>query len=546
MKNYVFNISLSILNHLGRNLYRSFITVLGEAISNSWDADAKNVYITIDRQKGELIIRDDGNGMTEDDFQNKFLTIGYSKRKDKQFQTISGRPYIGRKGIGKLALLSCAKTITVLSKTEENIIIGGIIDNSGLDQAIKDDLTSNEYNLGIPSEQVISKYSDKLGTKGTIIIFEELKDEIRNKEDYIRKLVALYFRFSLKDESFNIYLNDVLITIEELKPLLEKTQFVWKINNIDDPYVNGMVFKKEKHVSSNKKIKGFIASVEKPSNLKIKNTEERVSIDLYVNGRLREKDILRHISTARIVENYLYGQIHYDEMDDEKDRFTSSREGVVPDDPKFKQLLDDLSKIVNGIIEDWDVWRSEIKQDGDLENPRLTNKARKAQEFFNVITEDFLPPKDNDESRKKVEAWVNEISEDATYNFTSYGECFVCENLLRKFIADKNIAIHKKAQEDIEKYRNMAEKAKKEANINFDIREDESNLSFLNMNMLALCADREPDKNKEATLLRNAIDYKPIRDALAHTARLTKKAKQRLDIICENVKMRVVKLLSKA
>ena len=36
MNEYTFNISLSILNHLGRNLYRSFITVLGEAISNAW------------------------------------------------------------------------------------------------------------------------------------------------------------------------------------------------------------------------------------------------------------------------------------------------------------------------------------------------------------------------------------------------------------------------------------------------------------------------------------------------------------------------------
>jgi hypothetical protein len=29
-----FNISLNVLDHLGRNLYRSFITVIGEAISN--------------------------------------------------------------------------------------------------------------------------------------------------------------------------------------------------------------------------------------------------------------------------------------------------------------------------------------------------------------------------------------------------------------------------------------------------------------------------------------------------------------------------------
>lgn len=35
MPDYRFDISLSVLNHLGRNLYHSFITVIGEAISNA-------------------------------------------------------------------------------------------------------------------------------------------------------------------------------------------------------------------------------------------------------------------------------------------------------------------------------------------------------------------------------------------------------------------------------------------------------------------------------------------------------------------------------
>lgn len=34
-QSFQFDISLSVLNHLGRNLYRNFITVLGEAISNA-------------------------------------------------------------------------------------------------------------------------------------------------------------------------------------------------------------------------------------------------------------------------------------------------------------------------------------------------------------------------------------------------------------------------------------------------------------------------------------------------------------------------------
>ena len=113
---FTFDISLSVLNHLGRSLYRSFATVLGEAISNSWDADAKNVWIFIDRDKGCFFIKDDGVGMSADDFQNKFLKIGYSKRKSGEQKSSKGRPFIGRKGIGKLALLSCAQKISVISK----------------------------------------------------------------------------------------------------------------------------------------------------------------------------------------------------------------------------------------------------------------------------------------------------------------------------------------------------------------------------------------------------------------------------------------------
>jgi HSP90 family molecular chaperone len=113
-----FEISLSVLNHLGRNLYRNFITVLGEAISNAWDADAKNVWIEIDRESSIFSIKDDGVGMDAYDFQSKFLKIGYSKRADGTTKTSSQRPYIGAKGIGKLALLSCAKRISVFTKKE--------------------------------------------------------------------------------------------------------------------------------------------------------------------------------------------------------------------------------------------------------------------------------------------------------------------------------------------------------------------------------------------------------------------------------------------
>lgn len=547
MKEYNFNISLSILNHLGRNLYRSFITVLGEAVSNSWDADAQNVYITIDREEKELVVRDDGLGMDEDDFQNKFLKIGYSKRKDNVSHTNSGRPYIGRKGIGKLALLSCAQTIIILTKKEDSDIVGGVIDNSGLDDAIKDDKNSTDYKLGIPEEQIIRKYSAILGNRGTLIIFNGIKDGIRNRIDYIRKLVALYFRFSLKDSSFNIFINDEIITLGELAQIKEKTQFAWIINDIDDPYINEGAFKKTKKISiDNQQIKGFIASVETPSDLKIRGTEEKISIDLYVNGRLREKDILRHIPTARIVESYLYGQIHFDELDDENDRFTSSREGVVPDDPKFNSLLKELEGFLKTVINDWDIWRSEINQDGDSENTRLTKKQRKSQEFFNVVVDDFKPSKENKESRKKVENWLNELKDDAAFNFESYGECFLSENLLRKYIQEKGIPFPEDWEKRLGDWRKRAEEAKNKANISIDIREDDSDLSYCSMDDLAFLVEGKEGKGKSNTLFKDACEYKPIRDALAHTSRLTRVAKNKLNTTYENIKARIVGLLNMA
>ena len=547
MKEYNFNISLSILNHLGRNLYRSFITVLGEAVSNSWDADAQNVYITIDREEKELIVRDDGLGMNEDDFQNKFLKIGYSKRKDNMSHTKSGRPFIGRKGIGKLALLSCAQTITVLTKNEDSDIVGGVIDNSGLDDAIKDDKNSTDYKLGIPEEQTIRKYSAILGSRGTLIIFNGIKDGIRNRIDYIRKLVALYFRFSLKDSSFNIFINDEIITLDELSQIKGKTQFAWIINGIDDPYINDGENKKKKKISiDNQQIKGFIASVETPSDLKIRGTDEKISIDLYVNGRLREKDVLRHIPTARIVESYLYGQIHFDELDDENDRFTSSREGVVPDDPKFNSFLKELEGLLKTVINDWDIWRSEINQDGDSENPRLTKKQRKSQEFFNVVVEDFKPSKDNKESRKKVDSWLNELRDDAEFNFASYGECFLSENLLRKYIQEKGIPFPDDWEKRLGDWKKRAEEAKNKANISIDIREDDSDLSYCSMDDLAFLVEGKEGKGKNNTLFKDACEYKPIRDALAHTSRLTRVAKNKLNTTYENIKARIVGLLNMA
>ncbi len=547
MNEFTFNISLSVLNHLGRNLYRSFITVLGEAISNAWDADANNVWIYIDREKNYLIIKDDGTGMTSDEFQNKFLKIGYSKRKDGDTKTFKQRPFIGRKGIGKLALLSCASKISIITKTSSTEYVGGTIDNSGLDKAITNDLTPQEYPLGSVNNQLFEE-AKKGHTEGTIIYFENIKDGIKNTEDYLKYAIASFFRFSLIDDSFNIFFNDEQITVDCLSKLADNTQFLWKINHIEDPYLRDKVLqnpnlKQSKSITSEMQIKGFVASVNKPSNLKILSTDEKVSIDLYVNGRLREKDILKYMQSARIVESYLYGQIHFDNLDGDKDRFTSSREGMVSDDAMFQEFITEIKSKLVGVIDDWDRWRIDNRTPGDDENKRITKRERKSRELFNVISEDFIPPK-NSVNHDKVEGWISKLSDDAQYNFGSYGECFISENILRSYIKEQSIQISAEATTEITTWKKRESENKGVANLSIEIRKNSDDLCYLDMKHLANLIDKV-DPQKKAGLSRDAKEYKPIRDALAHTALLTDLAKLRLTSTYENIKARIKELLSK-
>jgi hypothetical protein len=547
-KPFTFEISLSVLNHLGRSLYRSFATVLGEAISNSWDADAKRVWIYLDPDDSGFWIKDDGSGMTADDFQEKFLKIGYSKRKDGKACSKKGRPFIGRKGIGKLALLSCAERISVLSKVKGGDYVGGSVDNSKLDEAITDDLTPQEYPLGHVDSEAFAKYTDD-HEHGTIIHFESLKDGVRRSFGFLAKLIALYFRFSLLDKSFEIFLDDEKITHKHLNDLAQKTEFLWKVGDREDPYVDALekAFSREEGQHETKSLKigditGFIASVEKPRDLRIMTTDERVGIDLFVNGRLRERDILKHIPTARVAESYLYGQIHFNGLDDKTDRFTSSREGIVADDPKYEQFLERFRKTILTIVDDWDKWRRKHREDGDPENESISKTERASLGLYNAVSQEYQSPKGS-KTRHEVDGWVDELSADAAFNFESYAECFVSENLVRKYIEDRSIPLSKEAKEEAARWKGRETENKNKGNISIKIRRTGGELSYLSMDDLANLVDKR-DKITDACLARDAAEFKPVRDAVAHTALLTEEAKKKLATVRENIKGRVKTLLS--
>jgi HSP90 family molecular chaperone len=77
------SLSLNVLNHLGLNLYSNSAAVIAEVVANSWDADAELVTIAVDRVQKRITITDDGHGMTQDEANKKYLTVGYQRRLSK-------------------------------------------------------------------------------------------------------------------------------------------------------------------------------------------------------------------------------------------------------------------------------------------------------------------------------------------------------------------------------------------------------------------------------------------------------------------------------
>ena len=547
-KQYNFELSLSVLNHLGRNLYRNFVTVLGEAISNSWDADAKNVWIDIDKENSSFSIKDDGVGMSGEDFQGKFLKIGYSKRRDGKRLSDGNRPYIGAKGIGKLALLSCADRISIFTKTAETDYVGGAIDNDDLDQAITDDLTPQQYEL----EQLDVSLAEDLmkdHQRGTIIIFQNMKEQMKNSEAYIKKILAMSFKFSLLDPAFTIHVNGKPVTIDDLSDLSGNTEFIWLINKYEDAYTSGMKNLKAdpKGVVTELPIKGFMATVVKPRDAKISMTEERASVDLFVNGRLREKNILRHIPTQRILESYLYGQIHYDSMDREgTDPFTSSREGIVEDDGAFTELLEYLKKVlIPKILDEWDELRLSRNEEGDDENKRVSKKDRKAKAFVSEAEKEYSPPSGTPQ-KDEVDDWLTKLRPDAEFNMAAYVDCFYSENLVRKFIENQSKPIDSKIAAKIPDYQKKEQRKLDAAYISYPIARSKSGLGYLGMEQLSEVAEggKAPSGGgPKNPLCHYEIKYTPVRDAVGHTRLLTKPAKSELTLTLENIKGRLRKLL---
>jgi hypothetical protein len=155
--------------------------------------------------------------------------------------------------------------------------------------------------------------------------------------------------------------------------------------------------------------------------------------------------------------------------------------------------------------------------------------------LYGAVSRDYDLSK-NSANKGKVAGWVDELSADAAFNFESYADCFVSENLVRKYIRQKRLALTKEAKTEADQMKQREKDSKGRGNVSIPIRRNPTDASYLSMDHLANLVDKPKDPGKEAGLSRDAKEYKPIRDAVAHTALLTNVAKNRMTTVRENIK----------
>lgn len=129
-----FSVDTHLLRELGTLLVGRDSTALVELIKNAYDADATSVTIHGESltNHGLISVRDDGHGMTYENFTESFLRIaGRSKEGGDRRSPRYGRKYTGAKGIGRLAAHKLGERLA-LESTPDNALLGRRPDADGV------------------------------------------------------------------------------------------------------------------------------------------------------------------------------------------------------------------------------------------------------------------------------------------------------------------------------------------------------------------------------------------------------------------------------
>ena len=118
-KTFKFSVASDLLRELGERLVGRHHVALGELIKNSYDADAENCVVRL--LDNQIIVEDDGHGMTPEQFERLWMRIGSTHKVERRFSPEKKRQLTGSKGIGRLAAQFLADKIKIETTAKTRI-----------------------------------------------------------------------------------------------------------------------------------------------------------------------------------------------------------------------------------------------------------------------------------------------------------------------------------------------------------------------------------------------------------------------------------------
>ena len=393
MEKVKFKILPRLLDNIGLAMYSSIPKAISELVANCYDADASDVFIEIktgkDGKISEIVIKDDGCGMSSEEIRNIYLSLGYNKRNSCKITPKHKRKPIGNKGIGKLSGLGIAKRMTIISVKNGEQSILEINRENFEDENV--DINSIEFPFEV-------NHIDDNSIHSTEVRLSDLLEHAVNLD--ISELRAFLVREFGLTKDFNIYVNNQKLEPYDIKG--EQRQIKDTIDGLGG-------------------VAGNIVIADSPRDVK------KPGIITYVRGRAIEGPTLYDINTPSHyfnVANRIIGEINADFLDpDEPEKIideymiSTSRDGFNKSHPKYQEYKHWVENILKEISRELEKNQTQERINKIEQNPNiqriLKDLPEELRKKFEVAIKIIVPRLNNlsDENAIVIIEFISRLAE---------------------------------------------------------------------------------------------------------------------------------------
>ena len=415
---------------LGAENFASDEAAILELIKNAYDAMAMNLTIAFKDDK--IIIKDDGNGMTKDVVEKKWMHVGFGNEEYEMVDDNKNKRIIsGAKGVGRFALAKLGSTAKMYTKSNNKtcvewrtnwketyiaedsekkekgttFIIGGLYEKWGnnkienlkkyisrtyRDKSMKIFLEYDNTKIEIQSYSLKGKPGIdcksvmKLVVKNGILNINILSDEFMNKANKVCKGI------DIQNCKKKIILKDEFNEIDNVEDKLKKVgnfeaKFCFNFNAIESDVERFMYKYKE---VKNDYPDGIILF---RNSFTISNYDGKKDW-LELNKRARGSAAATHETGRwRVRGNQLFGYVLIDKIENKDIKELSNRQGIVED-----EIYELFVEIIHAGINEFEMYRQSIiraltkKEKENADEDELLEKFLKAYSIIKTLSNEQL------------------------------------------------------------------------------------------------------------------------------------------------------------